>query len=78
MNFPGVIQADESVLDKLMTAKEEGKLIDGHGPGIDGKDLNAHSAVRYSGRPRVFYGGGDGSASGTWYVYSAQTGICLP
>ena len=45
MNFPGVIQADESVLDKLMTAKEEGKLIDGHGPGIDGKDLNAYSAA---------------------------------
>ena len=26
VTFPGVIQADESVLDKLMTAKEEGKL----------------------------------------------------
>ena len=45
MNFPGVMQADESVLDKLMIAKEEGKLIDGHGPGIDGKDLNAYSAA---------------------------------
>lgn len=45
MNFPGVIQADDAVLDKLMTAKEEGKLIDGHGPGITGKELNAYAAA---------------------------------
>ena len=31
-NFPGVIGADDSVLDKLMVAEEEGKIIDGHGP----------------------------------------------
>lgn len=46
MNFPGVIQADDSVLDKLMVAKREGKIIDGHGPGITGKDLNAYAAAR--------------------------------
>ena len=46
MNFPGVIAADESVLDKLMTAKEEGKIIDGHGPGITGKELNAYASAR--------------------------------
>lgn len=46
MNFPGVIGADDSVLDKLMTAKEEGKIIDGHGPAITGKELNAYAAAR--------------------------------
>lgn len=46
MNFPGVIHADDSVLDKLLTAKAEGKFIDGHGPGIDGKELNAYVAPR--------------------------------
>lgn len=46
MNFPGVIGADDSVLDKLMVAKEEGKIIDGHAPGILGKELNAYTAAR--------------------------------
>lgn len=45
MNFPGVISADDGVLDKLMTAKEEGKIIDGHGPGITGKELNAYTCA---------------------------------
>lgn len=42
MNFPGVIFADNDVLDKLMVALQAGKLIDGHSPGISGKDLNAY------------------------------------
>lgn len=46
MNFPGVIQAEESVLDKLLVAKKEGKIVDGHGPGISGKKLNAYAAAR--------------------------------
>ncbi len=43
MNYPGVIQADEDVLDKLVLAKEKGLLIDGHGPAIGGKALNAYA-----------------------------------
>ena len=46
MNFPGVINAADSDLDKIIVAKEEGKFIDGHGPGIAGKDLNAYAAAR--------------------------------
>lgn len=46
MNFPGVISADEDVLDKLLLAYEKKKLIDGHSPGISGKDLNAYAAVK--------------------------------
>lgn len=45
MNFPGVIAADDGVLDKLMVAKDEDKIIDGHGPGLFGKDLNAYTCV---------------------------------
>lgn len=45
MNFPGLIQATDSDLDKIMTAKETGKLIDGHSPGITGNDLNAYAAA---------------------------------
>lgn len=45
MNFPGVIYADDMVLDKLVVAKKEGKFIDGHGPGISGKELNAYTAA---------------------------------
>lgn len=42
MNFPGVINADSDVLDKLVLAKNHNKIIDGHGPGLEGKDLNAY------------------------------------
>lgn len=45
MNFPGVIYADDSVLEKLLVAKKAGKFIDGHGPGIAGKELNAYAAA---------------------------------
>lgn len=46
MNFPGVVNADDATLDKLMVAKDAGKLIDGHSPGITGKALNAYCAAR--------------------------------
>lgn len=45
MNFPGIINAFDSELDKLCVAKKSGKLIDGHSPGIMGKDLNAYAAA---------------------------------
>ena len=45
MNYPGVIQGTEDVLDKLMVAIENGKLIDGHSPGISGNELNAYAAA---------------------------------
>ncbi len=46
MNFPGVINGDDSTLDKLLVAKNAGKLIDGHSPGLSGKALNAYCAAR--------------------------------
>lgn len=49
MNFPGVINTDDGVLDKLMTAKNAGKLIDGHSPGLSGKALTGYAAARIQG-----------------------------
>ncbi len=43
MNFPGVINAFEDVTGKIDTA--QGRLIDGHAPGLGGKDLNAYIAA---------------------------------
>lgn len=43
MNYPGVLNADPDVLDKLKIVKE--KRIDGHAPGLSGKDLNAYIAA---------------------------------
>jgi len=40
MNFPGVISGDEEVLKKISAAK--GMVIDGHAPGLAGKELNAY------------------------------------
>lgn len=40
MDYPNVIRGEESILDKLVMA--EGKVIDGHGPVIKDKELNAY------------------------------------
>ena len=43
MNFPGVLAGDEGVLSKIDMAR--GKIVDGHAPGLAGKDLAAYSAA---------------------------------
>lgn len=45
MDFPGVIGASDGVLDKLMLSKETGKPVDGHAPGLAGKELNAYAST---------------------------------
>jgi adenine deaminase len=40
MNFPGVVSGDEEVLKKISASKS--KVIDGHAPGLAGKELNAY------------------------------------
>jgi adenine deaminase len=42
MDFPGVIGAKDDVLDKLLTAKQHGKPVDGHSPGVAGRALDAY------------------------------------
>ncbi len=43
MNYPGVLNRDEEVIAKLKVAGEN--IIDGHAPGLMGKDLNAYLAA---------------------------------
>jgi len=43
MNFPGVLGGDAGMLHKIDLAR--GKIIDGHAPGVTGKDLNAYIAA---------------------------------
>lgn len=46
MDYPGVIEAADAALDKLMAAKKAGKHIDGHSPAVTGRNLNAYAAAR--------------------------------
>ena len=45
MNFPGVLNADRQVLEKIIAAEEHHKLVDGHAPGLSGQDANAYVAA---------------------------------
>ena len=45
MNYVGVINGDKNVLEKILVAKDNNKLIDGHSPNIKGNDLNAYVAA---------------------------------
>lgn len=42
MNFPGVLFDDPVVLAKIQAAKDAGKPIDGHAPGLIGKDVEKY------------------------------------
>ena len=43
MNYPGVLREDEGLLDKISMTSN--KRIDGHAPGLTGRDLNAYIAA---------------------------------
>ncbi len=43
MNFPGVLGANAGVLSKINLAR--GKVVDGHAPGVTGKNLTAYIAA---------------------------------
>ncbi len=45
MNYPGVVHGDGEVLAKLLAAKDAGKPIDGHAPGVVGQLLQAYIAA---------------------------------
>lgn len=42
MNYPGVISRNDEVLEKLKLTGDNNKIIDGHGPHIKDKELNAY------------------------------------
>lgn len=45
MNFPGVISGADMDLDKILKAKENNQVIDGHSPGVFERDLDAYIAA---------------------------------
>ena len=42
MNFPGVVSGDYDVLAKIQLGTSHGKIVDGHAPGLLGRDLDAY------------------------------------
>lgn len=42
MNFPGVINNDEEIINKIEIAKKYQRVIDGHAPMLNGKDLEEY------------------------------------
>jgi adenine deaminase len=45
MNMPGVLRGDEQVLAKIAATREKGLVVDGHAPGLRGRDLCAYAAA---------------------------------
>ena len=45
MNFPGSIAADGATVSKIVASQAHHKKIDGHAPGLKGKELNAYIAA---------------------------------
>lgn len=45
MNYPGVLGADGTVMEKINEAKRQGKVIDGHAPMLSGKALDRYVAA---------------------------------
>ncbi|HEY7355509.1 MAG TPA: adenine deaminase [Ktedonobacterales bacterium] len=45
MDVPGVLHANPQVLAKIEATRARGRVVDGHAPGVRGRDLNAYAAA---------------------------------
>lgn len=45
MDYNAVIENDDIAIDKLILAKNHGKIVDGHSPNLSGKALNAYACA---------------------------------
>jgi adenine deaminase len=45
MDVPGVLRAHPQVLAKIEATRARGRVVDGHAPGVRGRDLNAYTAA---------------------------------
>src|SRR3989441_10108138 len=45
MNMPGILQGDEQLLAKIVATKQHGLVVDGHAPGLNGRDLCAYTTA---------------------------------
>lgn len=48
MNWPGVLHRDPMVCEKINVARECGKVVDGHAPGLRGNDAEAYASLGIS------------------------------
>jgi adenine deaminase len=48
MNFPGVLEGDKEVMEKIRTALELGKPVDGHAPGLRGDAARKYAGAGIS------------------------------
>lgn len=48
MNFPGVLEGDGEVMEKITAAKRAGKPVDGHAPGLSGAAIEKYIAAGIS------------------------------
>jgi len=47
MNYPGAVHEDMEVMEKIKAAKKSGKPMDGHCPGLSGKDLKRYVSLGF-------------------------------
>lgn len=45
MNYEGIVSGDSDVIEKIIASQAHHKKIDGHAPGLKGRDLNAYIAT---------------------------------
>jgi adenine deaminase len=45
MNMPGILQGDEQLLAKIVATQQHGLVVDGHAPGLGGRDLCAYATA---------------------------------
>ncbi|AEE15972.1 adenine deaminase [Treponema brennaborense] len=45
MNYPGILETRDDVLDKILQAHKRHLIIDGHSPALSGKALNAYASA---------------------------------
>ena len=45
MDYPAVINHSEGMMDKILMARRHGRVIDGHSPGVTGRELTAYAAA---------------------------------
>jgi len=45
MNMPGILQGDEQLLAKIVATQQHGLVVDGHAPGLSGRDLCAYATA---------------------------------
>ncbi len=45
MDVPGVLHANAQVLAKIEATRARGRVVDGHAPGVRGRDLNAYATA---------------------------------